>query len=229
MKKESFEILADLFAKANAIEAREGEASIEVKTVVEYLSRITIIEMINEKVGKLNLWDFVDQDKTRIANMIFHRDGFMLASNRRMLLKIKREYTPELEGKGIHKNGTIESRTPLSSFDTSLSSALERHECGAKVLTFDFEKFATIASECKAIRKMSRNTIRPIVSLDGGSVRFYYDELLPAVQFMIDMGIEEISIVPNSGVPALIRKDENVCLVMPITGDTRQMANVLEM
>lgn len=228
MKKESFDILADFFATANAINAL-SDATMSAKSVIDYLSRITIIEMINEKVGKLNIWDFVDQDKTRVANMVFHRDGYMLASNRRMLLKIKREYSSELEGKGIRKNGTIENRTPLTSFDAAIDTALARHTDGAKVLTFDFEKFAKISTECKAIRKMSRNTIRPIISLDGGSIKFYYDELLPAIQFMIDMDIKEISIVPNTGVAALIRDDENTCLIMPIYGDTRQMSNIFEM
>ena len=231
MKKESFDILADFFHAANTInKLGEGDASISAKTVIEFLSRLTIIEMVGEKVGKLNLWDFVDQDKSRLANMIFHKDGFLLASNRRMLIKIKREYSPELEGKGLRRNGVVETRTPLDSFDRALAGCIVYHrDMGSKEIVIDFDKFDEVSKQCKALVKMSHKTIRPIISIDGGGAYFYYDELAPAIQFMRDLSIDKMSICPNKSVAAMITKDDNFCLVMPVIGDFRQMGNIFEL
>lgn len=230
MKKESFEILASLFAVANAHNnPSEGGGTMNAKDVIDHLTRITLIEMINEKVGKLNVWDFVDTDKTLLLNHLYHKDGFLLASNRRLLLRVKREYPENLEGKGIFKDGTIATTSiPSRLFDTLIIN--ERyHNARGKVVKIDWARFAEVEKECKAIRKMSRNTIRPVIGLDGGGAHFYYDEMATAVAFMRDIGADEISIIPNEGVGARITKDDSVCLLMPVTGDFRQMNSVIEM
>lgn len=230
MKKESFEILANLFAVAKSIDnPSEGEGMMKTKDVIDHLTRITLLEMINEKVGKLNVWDFVDTDKTLVLNHLYHKDGFMLASNRRLLLKVKRDYPEHLEGKGVFKDGTIATTTIPSRLGDTLALNELEHRLRGKVVKIDLSKFAEVEKECKAIRKMSRNTIRPIIRLDGGSIHFYYDEMATAITFMRDIGADEISIVPKTGYAARISKDDNVCIIMPVTGDFRQMSNIVEM
>lgn len=224
MKKESFDILANFFNVAHSV----GEGAIPGKTVLDYLTRLTIIEMVNEKIGKLNVWDFVDTDKSRRMNILLHKGGFLYATNRRLLLKINRDYSSDLEGKSIRKDGSVE-RYPFNNFESTLSGCESIHSEKGKKIKIDFDKFLEVSKECKAIKKMSRGTIRPIVSLDEGSTHFYYDELINAIQFMNEIDVDEISIIPNSNVASMIVKDGNVCLLMPVMGDFRQMSNVFEM
>lgn len=227
MKKESFDILANFFKDAIASNS-SSDGSMPVKSVIDYLTRITIVESINEKIGKLNVWDFVDGDKTRTHSMVYYEGGFLSATNRRLLLHIKREYSPEFEGKCVKKDGTVVTRTMMGVKETISSTDAVHVEFGKKI-KIDFDKFEAISKECKAVRKMSRNTIRPIVSLDGGSVHFYYDELILAIQFMKDFGVDEISIVPNKSTSCVIKHEDDVCLLAPVIGDFRQMLNVFEM
>lgn len=227
MKKESFDILANFFKDAIACD-NPSVGTMPVKSIIDYLTRITVVESINEKIGKLNVWDFVESDKTLTHSMVYYKDGFLSATNRRMLLHIKREYSPELEGRCVKKDGTVVSRCMMGVKET-ISSVDAIHKESGKKIKIDFDKFEKVSKECKAYRKMSRNTIRPIVSMKGGAVHFYYDELVPAIQFMKDMGIDEMSIVPNKSTSCMIVKDDNVCLLMPVMGDFRQMSSVFEM
>lgn len=227
MKKESFDILSNFFKDALAAD-NPSCGTMPVKSVIDYLTRITIVESINEKIGKLNVWDFVDGDKTRTHSMVYYKDGFLSATNRRLLLHIKREYSPEFEGRCVKKDGTIVTRTMMGVKET-IDSVDAVHKEFGKTIKIDFDKFEQVSKECKAVRKMSRNTIRPIVSMDEGSVHFYYDELILAIQFMKDMGVDEISIVPNKNTSCIIKHDDDVCLLAPALGDFRQMSNVFEM
>ena len=229
MKKESFDIVADLFAIAMASCNKEnGSGTIEAKVLIDHLTRMTTIEMTNEKIGKLNVWDFVESDKTRVASSIYHKDGFLCATNRRMLLRVKRDYAPEVEGRCMKKDGSLTSGC-LTGFDDAVIRNKALHREGGKKVKIDFDKFAEISKACKACGKISKGKVRPVVSLDGGSMHFYYDELVSAVQYMADAGVDEISIIPNKRYPAMIESGEDICLLMPVEGDFRQMMYVWEM
>lgn len=231
MKKESFDIIASLFAMANAsCNPTDGSGTIPTKDLIDHLTRLTIIETINEKIGKLNVWDFVESDKSRSTNAVLHKDGFLSATNRRMALYIKREYAAELEGRCVDKSGKLSFSSMLESIkDMMRTNAVIHRDCGGKKIKIDFDKFAEVSKACKACKKISRGEVRPIISLDGGSVHFYYDEFIHAMQFMVDMGVDEISIIPNKDTCARIESGENVCLLMPVMGDFRQMMYVWEM
>lgn len=229
MKKESFDIIAELFAIANAsCNKEDGSGTIESKVLIDHLTRMTLVEMTNEKIGKLNVWDFVDSDKSRRTNCIQHKEGFLQATNRRMLLNIKREYSPELEDRCMRKDGTMTYGCLTGFKETLATNEVIHRDCGKKI-KIDFDKFAEVSKACKAAKKIGRGSVIPVISLDGGSVHFYYDEFVHAVQFMVDLGVDEVSIVPGKNTAMRIESGENVCLLMPVVGDFRQMLYVWEM
>lgn len=80
----------------------------------DILLSIIRAETCGKTKSKFNLYDFCAKDPLRpVMEGIYHKDGFKVASNAKILVMLKDEYDNELESKIIDRNGNeVEGRYP---------------------------------------------------------------------------------------------------------------------
>ena len=113
MKNES---LSDLRSALNWLNPSEENADILKKNaelVRACINRVIFLET-PRSVGKFNIYDWVSDDAFRpVMNCVFHDNGYDVASDGHILVCLKSDYEPELEGKIIDKFGeSIDGRYP---------------------------------------------------------------------------------------------------------------------
>lgn len=82
--------------------------------VVQELQGILLCEANDVKLGKLDLYKFIEKDDIRpVLCGVYHSEGWKVATNGRILIACKQDYAEEKEGQIIAKDGTvIEGRYP---------------------------------------------------------------------------------------------------------------------
>lgn len=80
----------------------------------ELLLSVIRAETCGKTMSKFNLYDFCAKDPLRpVMEGIYHKDGFKVASNAKILVMLKDEYDNELESKIIDRNGQeVQGRYP---------------------------------------------------------------------------------------------------------------------
>lgn len=80
----------------------------------ELLLSVIRAETCGKTKSKFNLYDFCAKDPLRpVMEGIYHKDGFKVASNAKVLAMLKDEYDAKLESKIIDRNGKeVEGRYP---------------------------------------------------------------------------------------------------------------------
>ena len=74
----------------------------------ELIEAIIRLESESTTKSKFKIWDFVGSDMIRPAMCcVFHDSGFKVASDSHILIALKEEYAPELEGRLMKKDGVL--------------------------------------------------------------------------------------------------------------------------
>ncbi len=82
-----------------------GSDSPYIDEAIKHLNHAFFLET-PRSTGKFNIYDWCADDDLRPAlNCVFHDEGFEIASNGHLLVCLKSDYAPELEGKLIDRVG----------------------------------------------------------------------------------------------------------------------------
>ena len=106
MKAETKKEFDALVKYVNTI-AKCGE-TLETNVVKDHIRRILKLED-NSVNGTFSLYDFVMDKKNYYDALtgVYHSNGYAFASDSHVVIKMKKEYQPEYEGKIIAKNGDV--------------------------------------------------------------------------------------------------------------------------
>ena len=187
-----------------------------MKGVVAELHAILACEMNDVKLGKLDLYKFVSDDNIRPSiTGVYHEEGWRIATDGRILLAIKQDYSPELEGRIILKNGSLldkELRYPR--WRSVIPDVMDEW----KTFRLDFAELSEVLREAKAHEKVWKKSMgkhySSSISLNGEIwLRTSYLKLFATV--MKECNITEISYKDN-GRGIVVKNDTLQLLLMPV-------------
>lgn len=189
----------------------------------ELIEAIIRIESETKTKSKFKIWDYVSDNHMRPAMYcVFHDSGFKVASDAQILIVLKEEYDPELEGKLMKKDGTFEPQSTRYPKWRDVIPDPSRMEMVPVKL--DFARIRSFESDYKARLKAAGYTPKSI----EGYVKvtenccFKMSILMKAVKFMEHVGTDELMVASDGRRAALATSGENKCVVMPVLVDTER-------
>lgn len=173
MKKETEKKLLDLRSKINAyfdVDERTRQSFITL------IDEALVCEATEVKLGKLDLFDLCDKSGLRtVLEGIAHLNGYQYVSDTIILVKLKSEYSSELEGRVMRKDGSL--------IDEKLYARLPNYESVIPEITseytefyLDFGKLTDIIKRAKVHKKTHGKAHRAIVEFNNTWVDLYYFE-----------------------------------------------------
>lgn len=142
MKKETEKKLLNLITKLSGNES--------MKYIVSELQSILVCEENDVKFGKVDIYKFAGHEKYRpVLNGVYHDQGWRVASDGHIMIAVKQDYSEDLEGKVIAKDGSvIEGNYPK--WQKIMPTVFE----GWKTFKVDMEEVAGAMKEVKAHTKI---------------------------------------------------------------------------
>lgn len=205
MKAESLKHLQKMHAMCNE----------DMDYFKELIEAIIRIESEPKTKSKFKIWDYVSTDDLRPAMCcVMHDSGFKVASDSHILIALREDYEPELEGKLMKKDGTFE---PQSTRYPKWRNVIPNPQLTDMVpVKLDFEKIRCFEVDYKAKIKA-----QGIKHQDGyvkvtGNCTFKLNYLMKAVKFMEHIGADTLMVAADGRRAALATSGENKCIVMPI-------------
>lgn len=181
----------------------------------ELIEAIIRTESETKGKGKFKIWDYVGKDKIRPAmECVYHDGGFKVASDSHLLISLKEEYDPELEGRLMRKDGTLldpETRYPKWR-DVIPNPELER----MTPVVLDFAKIREIEADFKAKLKVS--DVLGYIKVNE-TYTFKLPLFLKMVRFMEHIGTNELLVIPECRRAALAISGQNRGILMPVYTD----------
>ena len=181
----------------------------------ELIEAIIRIESETTTKSKFKIWDYVTKDSIRPAMCcVFHDGGFKVATDSHILIALEEGYDPDMEGKLLKKDGTIETeRTKYPKWRDVIPNPELTEMVSVKL---DFAKIRDFEKDFKA--KMKAAVWK---GLDGyvkvnGNCWFKLGLLMKAVKFMEHVGTDVLMVHPDGRRAALAVGGQSKCIVMPI-------------
>lgn len=206
MKAESMKHLQEMYERCT-------DDMVYFKELIESIIRL---ESESTTKSKFKIWDYVGKDKIRPAMCcVFHDSGFKVASDSHILIALKEEYVPELEGKLLRKDGTIETehtRYP------QWRNVIPNPELNGMVpIVLDFAKIREIEKDFKAKVKALGSTYNNVLGYVkvADKYTFKLQLLMKMVRFMEHTGTNEILVDPDGRRAVLAVAGESRCILMP--------------
>lgn len=193
------------------------------KSDAEFI-KMLVVEIIRaeENAGKaksekFNLYDYVEKKKNYrpVMECVYHDSGFKVASDGGILVALKEEYDPSLEGRMFKKNGEEFNGTVYPKWRTVIPT---RDEKWVRV-KFHAAEFNDWVAERRATYKAEN--AKSVKFDDAWQVRMLgshltaerYAKLLTAAR---RFGTDEFFIKENDpGSPWLIENENGFCIAMP--------------
>ena len=172
MKKETEKKLLDLRTKISLYCNDERTRQSFIALIDEAL----VCEATEVKLGILDLFDLCDKSKLRpVLEGIAHLNGYQYVSDTKIIVKLKSEYSSELEGRVMRKDGSL--------IDEKLYARLPNYESTIPEITseyqeikVDFGKLTDIIKRAKVHKKTHGKAHRAIVEFNNTWVDLYYFE-----------------------------------------------------
>lgn len=140
------------------------------------IREIIACECNEQKLGKLDLYDFTDNKDTyrNWVRAVHYMNGYRYASETHILIKIKSDYPIEMEGKSICKDGSELSDVRLPNFDSVIASwdSLQT----SSDFKIDFDRLNECVKQAKAHKKIYKKATISILEL--GDTGTYVDAFL---------------------------------------------------
>ena len=179
------------------------------------LTKYICYENLKPKNYKKDIHDFCGNDKERPAMMgVFHDQGYIIATDARILIKEKTSYIESFEGKIVDKkNITIDAHFPNYNAVIPKSFAYKTK--------INLVNLAAILEQTVAIYKKATNDTNRRITLNlDVKITFNTENLLKAVKYLIASGITETDIKYNTKhYPAMFETENITILVMPFLND----------
>ena len=182
----------------------------------ELIEAIIRLESESTTKSKFKIWDFVSSDTIRPAMCcVFHDSGFKVASNSHILIALKEEYAPELEGRLMKKDGVLLNE------DTKYPKwrdVIPNPELNGMIpIVLDFAKIREIENDFKAKVKALGSTYNNVLGYVkvADKYTFKLQLLMKMVRFMEHTGTNQILIDPDGRRAVLAVAGESRCILMP--------------
>ena len=172
MKKETEKKLLDLRTKISLYCNDERTRQSFIALIDEAL----VCEATEVKLGKLDLFDLCDKSKLRpVLEGIAHLNGYQYVSDTKILVKLKSEYSSELEGRVMRKDGSL--------IDEKLYARLPNYESVIPEITseyqeikVDFGKLTDIIKKAKVHKKTHGKAHQAVLEFNNTWIDLYYFE-----------------------------------------------------
>lgn len=179
------------------------------KGLIEAIIRI---ESEPKTKSKFKIWDYVDKDDLRPAMCcVMHDSGFKVASDSHILIALKEDYEPELEGKLMKKDGTIEDENVK--FPNWRMVIPDPKKMEMVAVRLDFAGIRAFEADFKAKKKLDKR-------MDGyvrvGGCLFKLEYLIKAARFMEHVGTDEFMVSPDGRRAALAVSGDSKMILMPV-------------
>lgn len=183
----------------------------------ELIEAIIRIESEPKTKSKLKIWDYVSSDKVRIAlNCVFHDSGFKVASDSHILIALKEEYAPELEGRLMKKDGVLLTKdTKYPKWRDVFPNPQLTVMAPVKL---DFEKIKGFEADFKAKMKAENRKYATTAVRVAENCWFKLEYLVKLAKVMEHIGTDTLMVNPDGRRAALTSSDKGKALLMPILG-----------
>lgn len=186
----------------------------------ELIEAIIRLESESTTKSKFKIWDYVGSDTIRLAMCcVFHDSGFKVASDSHILIALKEEYAPEMEGRLMKKDGILldeDTKYP------KWRDVIPNPELNGMIpVVLDFAKIREIEKDFKAKVKALGSTYNNVLGYVKVTDKYTFklQLLMKMVRFMEHTGTNEILVDPDGRRAVLAIGGESRCILMPVYSD----------
>lgn len=212
MKKETESKILDLIKFVRGLETINDREQILVR-----LNEVLACEMNEQKIGKFDLYDFCDAKEREAYQGVAHINGYKYATDGKMMIKIKADYSEDLEGKAIKKDGSfVPDYVRFPRYDSVIPNVE-----GWKTIEIDFEKFAESKKMANAHWKVYKKDAdyRAIVNIDN-KIHLSYWKFEKMLKVAKELGTKTIYYSCHTK-PIVIKGEQGVSILMPFLFDEK--------
>ena len=184
----------------------------------ELIEAIIRIESEPKTKSKFNIWDYVSDDAIRPAMCyVYHDNGFKVASDNHILVAVKEDYDPSLEGRLMLKNGTLapENEYRYPRWRDVIPNTELMVMVPAKI---DFDKLKGFEADFKAKMKAADRKYATTVVRVTSNCWFKLEYLVKMAKAMEHIGTDTLMVNPDGRRATFTSSDKGKALLMPIIG-----------
>ncbi len=182
----------------------------------ELIEAIIRIESEPKTKSKFKIWDYVSDDDLRPAMChVYHDKGFKVASDGHILIAIKEDYEPSLEGRLMLKNGVLapEDAYCYPKWRNVIPNTEPMEMVPVKL---DFEKIKGFEADFKAKMKAADRKYATTVVRVTENCWFNLEYLVKIARAMQHIGTDTLMVPADGRRAALASTDQGKAILMPI-------------
>lgn len=184
----------------------------------EFIEAIIRIESEPKTKSKFKIWDYVSDDAIRPAMChVYHDGGFKVASDGHVLVAVKEDYDPQLEGRLMLKNGTLapENKYRYPKWRDVIPNTELMKMVSVKI---DFDKLKGFEADFKAKMKAENRKYAITAVRVTKNCWFNLEYLVKTARAMEHIGTDTLMVNADGRSAALASSDKGYALLMPIIG-----------
>lgn len=184
----------------------------------ELIEAIIRIESEPKTKSKFKIWDYVSDDDLRPGlRHVCHDGGFKVASNGHVLVAVKEDYDPSLEGRLMLKNGTLapENEYRYPKWREVIPNTELMRMVSVKI---DFDKLKGFEADFKAKMKAENRKYAITAVRVTENCWFKLEYLVKIARAMQHIGTDTLMVNADGRRAALASTDKGKALLMPILG-----------
>jgi hypothetical protein len=182
----------------------------------ELIEAIIRIESEPKTKSKFKIWDYVSDDNLRPAMChVYHDSGFKVASDGHILIAVKEDYDPSLEGRLMLKNGTLASENEYRypKWRNVIPNTELMEMVPAKI---DFDKLKGFEADFKAKMKAENRKYAKTAVRVTKNCWFNLKYLVEIARAMEHIGTDTLMVNADGRSATLANSDKGYALLMPI-------------
>lgn len=182
----------------------------------ELIEAIIRIESEPKTKSKFKIWDYVSDDDIRPAMChLCHDRGFKVASDGHILIAVKEDYDPSLEGRLMLKNGTLapENEYRYPKWRDVIPNTELMEMVSVKI---DFDKLNGFEADFKAKMKAENRKYAITAVRVTENCWFKLEYLVKIARAMQHIGTDTLMVNADGRRAALASTDKGKALLMPI-------------
>lgn len=217
LQKETLKKMQAVYDMLSLAQAQERPIPLdEIGAVISHLEDIIRAESAATKIGKLDLFKYVEPDHDWPTSGIYHDpEGFIVATDQKVLAVIKSDISPDLSGKILMKDGSFYTGKEYPKWRMVVPSNEKDYE-PVEIMS-KAERITKFLDEQKARVKLSKETEYNGVHVHG--FLFRPEFLLKTMVVMKEIGADSIYVRKDKEARAAYAKtDKGLVLLMPLMG-----------
>lgn len=161
-------------------------------------------------LNRFSLYDYVSKDKIlreNLTGVYYDPEGFICATDAHILIAVKENFSPKMEGKIIGKQGKeIVGKYP------NIWDVISYYKCDRDSCPFPFDRVKELSKELKTKKKLKEVEKDERYFLEIGAFAYGVDYLDKLSRFLVKENITTISVPVNTSATSsslMIAKSEN--------------------